>query len=306
MLLKSFLWLLFTYLALDLATPSCGFASTLHLHVCGSEAMTKLMYPSKFHPVRRNPFLLSVLRGGVSTETKEKHPIDSSLKLTPITLLSGFLGTGKTSTLKHILENKAGLKVGVVVNDVAEVNIDARLIRGLGAVAKSTAVELQNGCACCSASEELLTSVQDLVSLGRTRYGPSHQTHGVPRPKFPRFAPHPCGSLQPVLRHPCPLPPAPSFTSSPLSPPLPRSLPPAPSGFSSQGRALRPHPRRALGRRRARRRPPQPRRRRRRGGPRSHPPPRNSSFPRRAQSPCAMRAPSPCRTAARVPPPRRK
>eukprot|EP00291_Cryptomonas_curvata_P026667 CAMPEP_0172163224 /NCGR_PEP_ID=MMETSP1050-20130122/7150_1 /TAXON_ID=233186 /ORGANISM="Cryptomonas curvata, Strain CCAP979/52" /LENGTH=282 /DNA_ID=CAMNT_0012833385 /DNA_START=131 /DNA_END=976 /DNA_ORIENTATION=+ len=123
--------------------------------------------------VRMSRFHLSGLRGGVNTESSygAQH-IDHHSELTPITLLSGFLGTGKTSTLKHILENKQGLKVGVVVNDVAEVNIDARLIRGLGAVAKSTAVELQNGCACCSASEELLTSVQDLVSLGRARGEP--------------------------------------------------------------------------------------------------------------------------------------
>jgi AAA+ ATPase superfamily predicted ATPase len=122
----------------------------------------------------RHPFSLIFLRGGVSSEIRDKQHLGP----TPITLLSGFLGTGKTSTLKHILENKAGLKVGVVVNDVAEVNIDARLIRGLGAVAKSTAVELQNGCACCSASEELLTSVQDLVSLGQTRSSKvSHVTH---------------------------------------------------------------------------------------------------------------------------------
>jgi G3E family GTPase len=77
----------------------------------------------------------------------------------PMTLLAGFLGTGKTSTLKHLLENKENLKIGVIVNDVAAVNIDAKLIN-----AQTTGmVELQNGCACCSLSDELFSSVESLV-----------------------------------------------------------------------------------------------------------------------------------------------
>lgn len=78
----------------------------------------------------------------------------------PMTLLSGFLGSGKTCTLKHLLENTDGVKIGVIVNDVASVNIDAKLVAG-----KSTngIVELQNGCACCSLADELLTSVDSLL-----------------------------------------------------------------------------------------------------------------------------------------------
>jgi G3E family GTPase len=101
-----------------------------------------------------------------SEETKQK---------VPITILAGFLGAGKTTALKRLLENTEGIKVGTVVNDVAAVNIDAKLISnpmnakgtdGNNPVAKGNAggtVELQNGCACCSLSDELLTSVSNLM-----------------------------------------------------------------------------------------------------------------------------------------------
>ena len=104
---------------------------------------------------------------------------------TPVTLLSGFLGAGKTTMLKHILENKAGLKIGCVVNDVASVNIDAKLVRnqhsattGAGAeeADKTTVqslnpdtVELQNGCVCCSVSDELVQTIDDLLQLADMR-----------------------------------------------------------------------------------------------------------------------------------------
>eukprot|EP00521_Asterionellopsis_glacialis_P006347 CAMPEP_0195282502 /NCGR_PEP_ID=MMETSP0707-20130614/1339_1 /TAXON_ID=33640 /ORGANISM="Asterionellopsis glacialis, Strain CCMP134" /LENGTH=579 /DNA_ID=CAMNT_0040341473 /DNA_START=91 /DNA_END=1830 /DNA_ORIENTATION=- len=77
----------------------------------------------------------------------------------PITLLSGFLGSGKTTTLKHLLENTDGVKIGVIVNDVAEVNIDAKLV----AADNQGTIELQNGCACCSLADELLVSVENLI-----------------------------------------------------------------------------------------------------------------------------------------------
>lgn len=104
-----------------------------------------------------------------------------------ITVLSGFLGSGKTTLLQHMLANNEGLKIAVIVNDVASVNIDSKLVRGQiatpGALrdddksnnaAATTAlpagiVELQNGCACCSISGELLTSVSQLVTLSDMR-----------------------------------------------------------------------------------------------------------------------------------------
>lgn len=93
----------------------------------------------------------------------------------PIVVLSGFLGAGKTTALKRLLENTEGIKIGTIVNDVASVNIDAKLIsnsmnnasgKNSNAVGKGSSgatVELQNGCACCSLSDELLTSVTDLM-----------------------------------------------------------------------------------------------------------------------------------------------
>ncbi|KAJ1635717.1 CobW/HypB/UreG, nucleotide-binding domain-containing protein [Pavlovales sp. CCMP2436] len=93
---------------------------------------------------------------------------------TPITLLSGFLGAGKTTLLKSMLENKQGLRIGVVVNDVASVNIDAKLMKGIGGgtSAPSDTIELQNGCACCSAAEEFMQAIDKLVELGEARGQP--------------------------------------------------------------------------------------------------------------------------------------
>ncbi|KAL3914889.1 MAG: hypothetical protein SGPRY_007463 [Prymnesium sp.] len=107
----------------------------------------------------------------------------------PITLLSGFLGAGKTSMLKHLLHNKQGLRIGVIVNDVAQINIDASLVavRGGGNVGTDDTVELQNGCACCSAAEELLQSVEKLMDMSSSRGVPwDHiviEASGVAEPK---------------------------------------------------------------------------------------------------------------------------
>ena len=120
---------------------------------------------------------------------------DVTKKPIPIILLAGFLGAGKTSTLKHLLENNVNVRIGTIVNDVASVNIDAKLVSnvigninnnnsnnnigdGSGNSAEADPnnyyangggmiVELQNGCACCSLADELLTSVSKLTDSGQ-------------------------------------------------------------------------------------------------------------------------------------------
>ena len=166
--------------AVSVGCSSRSIPGSCHRPSSAAAAAATTLFSGTANPTSPTSTLFGLRTPSRLFSTTEATEESNAKDAVPITLLAGFLGSGKTTALKNLLENREGIKVGVIVNDVAAVNIDAKLIANPGndgeapsaeQVDAGTAietdfggtVELQNGCACCSLADELLTSVETLM-----------------------------------------------------------------------------------------------------------------------------------------------
>lgn len=111
-----------------------------------------------------------------------------SIKQIPVLLLTGYLGSGKTTLVNKILANKKGIKFAVIVNDIGEVNIDADLIQQGGVVNKKddSLVALQNGCICCTLKMDLVEQIREIIEMGASTTSSSRQAASASPPQSHR------------------------------------------------------------------------------------------------------------------------
>ena len=103
----------------------------------------------------------------------------------PATVLTGFLGAGKTSTIRHILQNTAGLRLALIINEFGDLGVDGEIIKGCGIpeCRDENVVELANGCICCTVADDFIPAMDELISRADP---PDHiiiETSGLALPK---------------------------------------------------------------------------------------------------------------------------